>query len=282
MDYLNIYNQLVTFRKKHPSEEEYTETHHIVPLCMGGDNSKDNLVVLSAREHFLAHHLLYKHYRLPRLAHAWFAMLRGTKSQYRDFTSRQYSAAKKAHSEAMKKRMNENHPFLGKKHTKEAREKISKANKGRVKSPEEIANWVDKVAKRPRTEEWKSNIGVKGMVMLKNIHNGEVIRIFEENIKDLQNPSEWTHPQKGIPKQTCKCKYCDFEGSLMMVSKYHDEKCKFKDTGVYIDSSKIRKTKRRQISVFIDGVKYNSVNEAHIKTGIDKKEINEKYVRSQE
>ena len=38
----------------------YVERHHIVPKSLGDDNSKENLVKLTAREHFIAHRLLVK------------------------------------------------------------------------------------------------------------------------------------------------------------------------------------------------------------------------------
>ena len=36
----------------------YTEKHHIIPKSLGGNNTKDNLVALTAREHFVCHLLL--------------------------------------------------------------------------------------------------------------------------------------------------------------------------------------------------------------------------------
>lgn len=38
----------------------YIEKHHIIPRSLGGDNSKDNIVALTAREHFVCHLLLTK------------------------------------------------------------------------------------------------------------------------------------------------------------------------------------------------------------------------------
>jgi hypothetical protein len=38
----------------------YTERHHIVPRSFGGTNHASNLVVLTAREHYIAHALLWK------------------------------------------------------------------------------------------------------------------------------------------------------------------------------------------------------------------------------
>ena len=39
-------------------KNEYVENHHIIPSCIGGENSSDNKVKLTAKEHFVCHHLL--------------------------------------------------------------------------------------------------------------------------------------------------------------------------------------------------------------------------------
>lgn len=51
MDYNKIYEQLIEKRKINPVTEGYKENHHILPRSMGGDNSKENLVYLTGREH---------------------------------------------------------------------------------------------------------------------------------------------------------------------------------------------------------------------------------------
>jgi len=50
----------ITFNAKQRINEGYTELHHIIPQSMGGSNDKDNLVELTAREHFICHWLLIK------------------------------------------------------------------------------------------------------------------------------------------------------------------------------------------------------------------------------
>lgn len=66
MNYSKIYDNLILFRKKlnplKKSKLVYTEVHHITPKCLGGSNDIENLVRLTAREHFLAHRLLSKLY----------------------------------------------------------------------------------------------------------------------------------------------------------------------------------------------------------------------------
>lgn len=57
--YTKYYN-LITSRAKGRALKEYTERHHIIPQSLGGSNDKDNLVELTAREHFICHWLLIK------------------------------------------------------------------------------------------------------------------------------------------------------------------------------------------------------------------------------
>jgi hypothetical protein len=62
MNYLRIYNQIIEHRLKNPYVG-YTEKHHIIPVSLGGSNLKDNLVKLTAREHFICHWILVKMYK---------------------------------------------------------------------------------------------------------------------------------------------------------------------------------------------------------------------------
>jgi hypothetical protein len=50
----------ITSNAKQRIAEGYTETHHIIPQSLGGSNDKENLVDLTAREHFICHWLLIK------------------------------------------------------------------------------------------------------------------------------------------------------------------------------------------------------------------------------
>lgn len=55
-DYLNYVKTLNRYKK----DGNYYEKHHIIPKSLGGSNDESNLVLLTAREHFLAHYLLCK------------------------------------------------------------------------------------------------------------------------------------------------------------------------------------------------------------------------------
>lgn len=73
MNYARIYYRIIENRLVNPLNG-YTELHHIIPKSLGGSNSKDNLVRLSAREHFVCHWLLVKMYKSNK--HCYYKMIR--------------------------------------------------------------------------------------------------------------------------------------------------------------------------------------------------------------
>jgi len=77
MNYQKIYDQIID-RAKQRKLEGYKEKHHIIPKCLGGSNKKENLVELTAREHFICHWLLCRNYPENRgLAKAFNLMCQG-------------------------------------------------------------------------------------------------------------------------------------------------------------------------------------------------------------
>ena len=72
--YLNRYIKFVTFAKQLIANDKYIESHHILPQSMGGLNDDDNLVKLSARQHYLAHWMLWKAYKSKEMTFAFFSM----------------------------------------------------------------------------------------------------------------------------------------------------------------------------------------------------------------
>jgi len=66
MNYQKIYDNLVLKsqfeNRKKIKGGVYYENHHIIPRCLNGSDEKENLVLLTAREHFVAHKLLVEIY----------------------------------------------------------------------------------------------------------------------------------------------------------------------------------------------------------------------------
>lgn len=70
----------------------YTEVHHIVPKSMGGNNESNNLVILTAREHFICHLLLVKavsHEYKKKMNFAFWRMCNVSVKRYKP-TAKQY------------------------------------------------------------------------------------------------------------------------------------------------------------------------------------------------
>ena len=124
MNKLKIYNDLCNSRKKISrckSDGNYYERHHIIPKWLGGNDSKDNLVLLTAKEHYIAHYLLFMHYRDRSSAAAFHRMNNTCNMKYR--CSKKYEEVRKWQSENLKGSKN---PAK----RKEVREKISNKIKG--------------------------------------------------------------------------------------------------------------------------------------------------------
>ena len=58
--YFAIYMNIILRAKGRQVPNEKCENHHIVPRSMGGSDDKDNMVLLTLREHFICHKLLTK------------------------------------------------------------------------------------------------------------------------------------------------------------------------------------------------------------------------------
>lgn len=105
-NYLKHYNQLCSTRNllgRSKQDDVYYEEHHIIPKSLGGSNSADNLVLLTAREHYIAHLLLYNHYKtiggddFRKMSFALVSMASTNKNLSRDIlNSRQYALIKEA------------------------------------------------------------------------------------------------------------------------------------------------------------------------------------------
>jgi hypothetical protein len=134
MEYTKIYNQIIE-RAQTRKLDGYIEKHHILPKCIGGLDIKENIVELTAREHFLCHMLLCKIYpRENKLKHALFLMAIG-KQKIKEKTyvigSRVYDCLRLEYSKML----------TGKKQSQETKNKKSKSmlNAWKYKTKEEMS-----------------------------------------------------------------------------------------------------------------------------------------------
>lgn len=120
-------------RKQQPLSKKdcYCEQHHIVPKCLGGADSLDNLVNLTPREHYIAHLLLAKTTGLAALQAAVMYMHCKSKDHKRDFrfNSRLYEAIRQRFAKQMSAKMKGR--YVGTHLSEEHKKKISKSNRGK-------------------------------------------------------------------------------------------------------------------------------------------------------
>lgn len=148
MNYKKIYDSLMLSRKSRGLDktvlEGYYERHHIIPRCMGGSDDENNLVLLTMREHLLAHLLLVKIYPndigVLNAINAMFIcnVQRVTDIKYLRLRSIRFvaeireAAMHRPISEEIRQHMRDGHKDI----TDEQREKYRKASTGRIQSLE--------------------------------------------------------------------------------------------------------------------------------------------------
>lgn len=98
MNYRILYDRLIQKAKARLNLDGYFELHHIVPRSMGGGNAAENLVELTAREHFLAHWLLFRTYKNRETALAFRLMIHDRKLR----RGRDYAIARIVMADGMK------------------------------------------------------------------------------------------------------------------------------------------------------------------------------------
>lgn len=117
--YFNIIKTALTKPRKKARNviSEYFEKHHIIPKSIGGDNNNSNLVLLTAKEHFICHLLLTKmcidktHHR--KIIFAWrsLAVMTGRNSKNKSTPERDLITSRKITSKLFEK-LREGHAQL--------------------------------------------------------------------------------------------------------------------------------------------------------------------------
>lgn len=186
--YTRWYMKLCQTRQQMPKRDGYLEQHHIIPECLGGPDTRLNMVYLTAREHFIAHLLLVKMLTGKERKQMQFALTfmrgkgRGKGRQLYIPSSRISEICRKNASEANSGRaLSETHKQVftrkGKKNTHEHNTKIGKVHRGKILSEETrqkisaaktgvkpnlsfeqreaISKRVKGVKQPPRTDQWR-------------------------------------------------------------------------------------------------------------------------------
>lgn len=169
------------------SEDVYVEKHHIIPRSLNGNNKKENLVKLTAREHFICHLLLTKMVRgnaQRKMIYAFTCMTRSNNNQLRYINSRLYNAVRKRRtvSEETKKKISEKH--IGMKQSASTIEKRVSHLRGK-QSPVK--------GKQTQTFESKSKIAEAQRNLLSKLTPEERMQRMKNS---CSSPESWTQERK--------------------------------------------------------------------------------------
>jgi hypothetical protein len=151
-----------TLVERAPKEkpEGYTERHHVIPKCLKGSNYEDNLVYLTAREHFIAHQILCVLFpKVYSLAHA--AQLMTVDALGNRVDNRLYGWLRERVSEAAKNRV----------YSEEARLNMSNGQKNRIITPEQMERMMVGLRKG-----WETPITEEGRARMSLFMKGRVVK----------------------------------------------------------------------------------------------------------
>ena len=149
MDYKKLHDLIICNALSRDVTSGYFERHHIVPKSMGGGDNPENIVRLTAREHYLVHWMLFKIYKNKQTLFAWYRMTHSRDGIER-YTSRTFEYAKKYKAKQMSEM------FTGIELTKEHTEKLSQAKKG--KTYEEIGRDESPLKGRKLSDDHKKKV----------------------------------------------------------------------------------------------------------------------------
>lgn len=187
MNYQKIYDNIVKKTQKEERTKKngiYYESHHILPKCLGGSDTKDNKVFLTFREHFICHWLLCKIYKNDKekyykLSTAFRRMCSKNEFQERNINSKHYEIVKKYERDA-KKGIAVGGAKI-KKRSQEWKDNISKSLNGRPNSWMKNKTY-DEIYKKEDLEKIIISRKKSKNKDTITINNGKVMKFIDKNL----------------------------------------------------------------------------------------------------
>lgn len=175
--------------------EGYSEKHHIIPRTLGGKNDKSNIVILTAREHFICHLLLTKMLtdnNRHKMVYALHILSNASNKSHKRYTpsSKLYEYERKIFAETHSHRMKQNHPLSDSanriKHQLSIDKRGPTSVKGRKHRPESIQKmknkkWSEKALQNRLNNCLKAAEARKGSKWSDEQHDKKFNRYIEKN-----------------------------------------------------------------------------------------------------
>jgi hypothetical protein len=240
--YEKWYNQ-ITVRGQTRVTDQRTESHHIIPKCLGGSDDASNLTNITLREHFICHWLLTKIHQgkhRHQLLKALWMMRAENQNQKRyntKITSRVYATLKEEYSMLQSQRVTgENNPMWGKTQSEKARALISQKNTGKKLTEEQIAKQIAAQTGRKRktfSDEWLDNMS-KNHKSKQPDFDGSLKEETKKKIGDKIRGRKQTDEEKArrsaanLGKVRLKklCPHCDQQIAVNTYPRFHGDLCR--------------------------------------------------------
>jgi 5-methylcytosine-specific restriction endonuclease McrA len=213
--YTRWYNN-ITEKAKARTIDGYTEKHHIIPRSLGGSDNADNLVRLTAREHFVCHWLLTKMHlgeARGKMINALYLMQGKNKYQDRYINSKVYEKLRQEYSQY-----------------------ISNLNKGRIQPPEEKAKQITAITGRKRapfSDEWRAKMSASKVGENNNRYGATVSNETKQKMREKalgRKQSAETIAKKiaatqGKKREKKLCPHCGQMIAVNTFTRWHGENC---------------------------------------------------------
>jgi hypothetical protein len=244
MNKYQTWYQTITDKARGRTLECYTEKHHIVPRSLGGSDDADNLVNLTAREHFICHWLLVKMNSGECRAKMIYAlrMMRAEKSGQQRYntkiTSRVYENIKQEYALIQSAKVTgEGNGMWGKTHSKQARLAISQKNTGKKLSKEQIEKQVLAQTGRKRnpfSPEWRSNMSLKKQGENNprfgvKLEESTLQKMREKAIgrkQSAETVQKKADAIRGSKREKKLCPHCNQQIAVNTYPRFHGDKCR--------------------------------------------------------
>lgn len=239
----------ITENAKNRNLTSYTETHHILPKSLGGNDLPFNLVKLTAREHFICHWLLTKittgedRYKMLNALRMMRAEKPGQERYKSRITARVYEAIKEEYAQLHSIKVSgANNPMYG--------DKFYRSEEGKLRQKEAIsgdkngskqAQARQKIAQsklgksRPEfSDEWKAKLSAAKQGENNNMygkkHTAEARA--KQSAKAIgRKQSEETKQKKadairGLVREKKRCPHCNQEVAVNGYARWHGDRCR--------------------------------------------------------
>ncbi len=212
MNYKKVYDLLIEKVKKENRKKQigiYYEAHHIIPKCLGGQGSYSrtkqhpNIVLLTAKEHFIAHLLLHKMYpeNKPLMYACW--RMCNIQNKYREY----YRPSSRIYEEIKTSIASFNRTL---KVSDEVRKKISDTMSGRP------AHNKGKKVPKEILYKWQGPQNKVECPKCGKVGGSHAMKRFHFDNCGIAK----------IPLKQVECPYCNLKGRGGVMKRFHFDNCK--------------------------------------------------------